>query len=208
MKKSGLCVVLFLALLISGCAPGNGRGILLQDNFDNPRSGWGADQRDQFERGYENGEYFIALDTPNWFAWAHSGRKFADVSVEVDAYLAAGSPDGHFGVLCRYVDADDFYYFAISADGYYAIFSRVDGEMSILTGDGEGMLPASVIQTDEPNHIRAVCRGDSLSLSVNGTAVATVTDDALTRGYVGLAAGSGPAGNALVKFDNLTVTVP
>jgi len=205
----GRCsVALILVLLMSGCARGGGQNVLFQDRFDNPRSGWGADQRDEFERGYENGEYFIELRTPDWFAWAHAGGQFADASVEVNAHLASGAPDGHFGVLCRYVDAENFYYFAVSADGYYAIFRRAGGTMKILTGDGSGMLPSPAIRADERNHIRAVCRGDSLSLYVNGEMVATVSDDTLTRGYVGLGAGSGPGGNTLVRFDDFVVTAP
>jgi hypothetical protein len=202
-------IALILALLVSACARGDGQGALFQDSFDNPRSGWGQDQRQEFERGYENGEYFIELGTPNWFAWAHPGKRLSNVSVGTDAYLASGAPDGNFGVLCRYVDDDNFYYFAISADGYYAIFSRMDGEMRILTGDGSGMLPASAIKTDgEVNHIVAVCREDELSLSVNGQLLSTVTNEDHAQGDVGLGAGSGPAGNTLVKFDDFSATVP
>lgn len=200
--------VLVLVMVLSGCAQSNGQGILFRDSFDNPRSGWGEDQRDQFERGYQNGEYVIELRAPNWFAWAHPRAQFTDVSVEVDAYLASGAPDGHFGVLCRYVDADNFYYFAVGADGYYAIFKRAAGDVRILTGDGSGMLPSPAVRAGARNHVRAVCQGDSLSLYVNGEIVATVSDDTLTRGYVGLGAGSGPGGNTLVKFDDFLVTVP
>jgi hypothetical protein len=200
--------LLVLILVLSGCARDSRQGVLFQDSFDNPRSGWGADQRDQFERGYQNGEYFIELRTPNWFAWARQGDKFADVSVEVDARLVAGAPDGHFGVLCRYVDADNFYYFAVSADGYYAIFRRAGRTVRILTGEGSGMLPSPAIRAGERNHIRAVCRGNSLSLYVNGEVVATVSDSTFTRGYVGLGAGSGLGGNTLIKFDDFVVTAP
>lgn len=208
MMKNLCLGLLVLIPLLSGCAGDNRQSVLFQDSFDNPRSGWGEDRRDWFERGYRDGEYFIELRTPNWFVWAHQNDRFADVRVEVNARLATGAPDGHFGVLCRYVDADNFYYFAISADGYYAIFRRADGNMRILTGDGSGMLPSPAIKVGERNHIQAVCQKDNLSLYVNGEAVATVTDDTLPRGYVGLGAGSGPAGDTLIKFDGFVVTAP
>lgn len=197
-----------LILILAGCAGGSGQGILFQDRFDNPRSGWGEDQREEFERGYQDGEYFIELRTSNWFAWAYRGDKFTDVSVEVNARLASGAPDGHFGVLCRYVDAENFYYFAVGADGYYAIFRRAGGNVRILTGDGSGMLPSPAIRTGQRNQIRAVCLGDSLSLYVNGEMVATVSDRTLTRGHVGLGAGSGPGGSTLIQFDDFVVTAP
>ncbi len=199
--------VLVLLVVAGGCAGGD-RGMLLRDTFDNPRSGWGKDQSEQFERGYEGGEYVISLRTPNWLVWAHPGKRFADVSIEVEAYLASGSADGHFGVLCRYLDADNFYYFAISPDGYYAIFSRAGGDTKILTSNDGGMIPSSAIRVGGRNRIRAVCQGEELSLYVNDALVAVVRDDALRRGDVGLAAGSGPTGDAMVKFDDLAVTTP
>jgi hypothetical protein len=203
-------VVLTLLLLACGCARGDDQSVLLQDEFDNPRSGWGADQRERFERGYGEGEYFIGLHEPNWFAWAYSGKRFDDVSVEVDAYLASGSQDCHFGILCRHVDLENFYYFAISPDGCYAIFRRVDGgDLEVLTGDGSGMASSPAIRTGgQTNRVLAVCQGGELSLYVNGQLLETVTDDTHARGDVGVGAGSGPEGDVLVQFDNFLVTRP
>ena len=203
-------IVLAILLLACGCTGGDDQGLLFQDDFNNPGSGWGADQHEKSERGYEEGEYFIQLHEPNWFVWAYPDEQFEDVSVEVDAYLASGSQDSHFGLLCRHVDEDNFYYFAISADGYYAIFRRVDGgDLEILTGDGSGMTPSPNIRIGEQtNRVLAVCRGDELSLYVNGELLETVSDDAHAQGDVGIGAGSGPEGNVRVQFDDFIVTRP
>ena len=88
-------VVLALALITSSCATGDNQGPLFQDDFDNQRNGWGTDQRGEFERGYEEGSYFVELYEPDWFAYACPGMQFDDVGVEVEAYLASGSQDGH-----------------------------------------------------------------------------------------------------------------
>ncbi len=194
-------------LLLSGCKSSKP---LFEDDFGDANSGWGADERQEFDRGYEEGQYFIALHEPGWFAWANPGQRFGDVSVQVQAGLASGSQDGHFGLLCRYVNADNFYYFAVSADGYYAIFRRVDGgDLEPLTGGGSGMLPSSAIETGEQtNEIRAVCQGEELSLYVNGELLETVSDDSHARGDVGLGAGSGSESGGRVRFDDLIVTRP
>lgn len=209
-RLKGCLVVLGVLLLACGCAGGDDQAPLFQDDFDSPRSGWGADQRDESERGYEDGEYFIELHEPNWFAWAEPGIQFDDMSVEVDVHLDSGSQDSHFGVLCRHVDVDNFYYFAISADGYYAIFRRTDGgDLQVLTGNGSGMAPSPAIRTGEQtNHVRAVCQGDKLSLYVNGELLETVPDDTHAQGDVGLGAGSGPQGDVRIQFDGFLVTVP
>ncbi|MBL7065349.1 MAG: hypothetical protein ISS49_14235 [Anaerolineae bacterium] len=208
--KSCLITLGILLLLACGCTGGNDQKPLFQDDFDNSRSGWDADQCEQFKRGYEKSEYFFELHQPNWFAWAYPGEEFDDVSVEAEARPSSGSQGPHFGVLCRHIDADNFYYFAISADGYYAIFRRVDGgDLQVLTGNGYGMSPSPAIRTGEQtNRILAVCNGDELSLYVNGELLETVTDDTHAQGDVGIGAGSGPAGDVRVQFDNFLVTRP
>ena len=206
------CLIVFVLLsllLTCSCARGSD-GSLFQDDFDNPRSGWGAEQGERFERGYEEGEYFIQLHEPNWFAWAHPGERFDDVSVEVDVYLASGSQDSHFGVLCRHVDQDNFYYLAISADGYYAIFRRVDGGvLEVLTGDGSGMTYSPAVRTDrQTNRVVAVCQADELALYVHGELLEAVIDGTYPSGDVGIGAGTGAQGDVRAQFDNFLVTRP
>jgi hypothetical protein len=203
-------IVLALLMLTCGCTRYGDPGALFQDDFDNPRSGWGTDQRERFERGYVEGRYFFDLYEPNWFAWAHPGKQFDDVSVEADVYLASGSQDSHFGVLCRHIDLDGFYYFAISADGSYAIFRRVDGgDLEVLSAGGRGMVPSPAIRTgSQTNHVLAVCEGNELSLYVNGELLEMVTDDTYAQGDVGIGAGSGVEGDALVQFDNFAAARP
>lgn len=206
----GSVIVFVMLALVAGCGQDEEAGPLFQDSFDQSDSGWGADQRDEFERGYEDGEYFITVHRPNWFAWAHTGEQYQDVSVEVDAKDVSVAGDGHFGPLCRYVDGDNFYYFGISSDGFYAIFRRVDGgETEVLTGDGQHMQPSAAIKTGgQENHILAVCQGNELSLYVNGQLLEKVIDEELTQGELGLGVGSGGAGEVRVQFDNFVVTEP
>lgn len=215
MKKlcrplNGCSFALVLLLLVCGCSQGDERNVLFRDDFDQPRSGWGTDQRYRFERGYWEGEYFIALLQPNWFTWAYPGQRFADVSVEVDVYLGSGPEEGHFGVLCRHVDPGNFYYFAVSPDGFYGIFRRVDGGgLEVLTGGGSGMVFSPAIRTGgQTNHVLAICQGDELTLYANGELLETIADDTFARGDVGIGAASGPAGDVLVQFDNFLVTRP
>jgi hypothetical protein len=209
-RLRGCLAVLALLSLVCGCTEDDGQEPLFQDDFDSPRSGWGADQREEFECGYEEGEYFIELRELNWFAWAYPGVQFDNVGIETDVYPASGSQDSHFGVICRYVDVGNFYYFGISADGYYAIFRRVDGgDLEVLTGDGGGMIPSPAIRTGgQTNRILVVCDEDELSLYVNGELLETVTDDAHAQGDVGLGAGSGLEEDVRIQFDNFIVTRP
>ena len=203
-------VVGFTLLLSTvGCSRSSGSTAFV-DSFDAPGTGWGSDEQDAFSRGFEEDAYIFELTSPNWFAWATPGKRFSDVTIEADIRLQAGSAEEHFGLLCRYVDEDNFYYLGISADGYYGIYRRIQGgDLEALTGDGEGMLPSPFIRTGlAANEIEILCEEDQLSLSVNGNLLATVGDDTLTEGDVGLAVGSGDRVPATIAFDNFIASQP
>jgi hypothetical protein len=120
---------------------------------------------------------------------------------------AAGQTDNHYGLLCRY-DEEQFYYFAISADGYYGIF-RMDEEGVLRPLSGSAMLRSSVIHTDgTDNRLTVSCQEGELTLYVNGELVAQVEDDVLTQGDVGMATGSISPGGTSVWFDDFEAQTP
>jgi hypothetical protein len=194
-------------LLLAGCTSDE-EGLLLEDRFGNPEENWGVESQSDFDRGYQDGEYFIEVYRSNWLVWAIPGERFTDVDVAVDARRVSASAGGNFGLLCRYTPPETFYYFAISQDGFYAILYVEEGVANVLTGDG--FLPSPAIRTGEDavNRIRAVCEGDRLGLYVNDQEVASVIDLSLRRGDVGLAVGSGPDTSTRIHFDNLIVVRP
>ena len=201
-----ILVLALSCLLIAGCASG-GEDVLFEDRFGNPNGLFGDESQATFDRGYQDGQYFIEVYEPNWLVWARPEERFADLDIRVEARWVSGSLRGHFGVLCRYRSPDDFYYLAITPDGYYAILRMEDGVQEVLSD--EGFLPSTAILTgDRTNTIRAICYRDQLSLYVNEQHLTTVTDDQFRRGDIALAAGSGSEGAIRVHFDNLVVTGP
>ena len=148
----------------------------------------------------------MQIDVPQWFVWTTAGRTYQDVEIQVEA-RSEQVADNHYGVLCRYTDGQ-FYYCAISTDGYYAIFLRdEDGELRPLTG--QAMLRSSLIRTDGgENRLSAVCEGTQLTFYINGEEMAQVEDDTLERGDVGMAAGTVRQGGTIIWFDDLKVDKP
>jgi len=195
--------LLLMLSVLAGCARTSAP---FTDDFSDPASGWGSATPETHMRSYQNGRYFIQVDVPQWFVWVASGRVYQDVEVDIKV-RSEGVSDNHYGVFCRYTDGE-FYYFAISGDGFYAIFHRdADGELQPLTG--AAMLRSSLIRLDgSENRIRAVCKGTQLRLYINGEQVAQVQDDTLERGDVGMAAGTLRQGGTIVWFDDLRVDKP
>ena len=203
-RTRGSMLVLLVGLL-AGCA--NLRlSPSFEDDFSDPASGWGAASHETYVRGYQQGRYLFQIDVPQWFVWATGGRLYEDVELEA-VTRSAGQADNHYGLLCRH-DETRFYYFAVSADGYYAIY-RMDEDEILTPLTGQAMLKSPVIYTDgSDNRLRASCDGPTLTLFVNGQLVAQVDDDELTSGDVGMAAGTASVGGTSIWFDDLEVLRP
>jgi hypothetical protein len=207
-------IVLVMALAILACST-QGQNpqsavsgeILFEDDFSNPESGWDRMQDSGGKIDYVDGKYQMAVNTADTDVWANPGKKFGDVSVQVRAAKVSGTDNNDYGVICRYVDSDHFYFFVISSDGYYGIGKVKDGEFLMV--NREDMLPSEDIRRgSETNTIQADCIGSTLSLSVNGKLLDTQKDTEFAAGDVGLLAGTFADSGVEVAFDDFIVKMP
>ena len=154
---------------------------------------------------YDDGEYYIEVFESDFTAWASSGDRWEDVKIDVDARQVSGPDDNQYGVYCRYQDADNFYEFDISGDGYYAISLLQAGEYKTLAN---WTATNAIKQGLASNHLAVLCEGNRLAMWINGEFVAEVFDDAFNDGEIALVAGSFDDPNVAVAFDNLRVSEP
>jgi len=181
--------------------------VLFQDDFSDPSSGWDRVNVDDGVTDYADGAYRIYVNTSDSDVWANPGLKFDDVYVEVDATKIGGSDDNDYGVVCRYQDGDNFYFFVISSDGYYGVGKVLQGEQQLIGMDS--MPPSEVIKKGNvTNHLRAGCVGSKLSLAINDQLLGEYDDTDFTAGDVGLVAGSFSEAGVDIHFDNFVVTKP
>ena len=213
MKRSVLALLslatLTLACSLGGNAPAADAepGVLFRDGFSDTSSGWDRLTTSEGITDYGDGVYRIYVNDTNVDYWANPGKSFTDVRVEVEATKIGGPDDNDLGVICRYVDIDNFYFGLISSDGYAIIGKVKDGEQIGISSDG--MEPVEGIkQGDATNLIRLDCVGEALKLLVNGSQIASGSDSDFAKGDVGLMAGSFDTPGTDVNFDNFIVRQP
>lgn len=201
-----------LTLLMSACTTAKKGDILFIDDFSKPDSGFQQHSDADAVTDYLDGQYQIEVLTPQLNVWSPNGPKLSDVQAEVNAHTEAGSENNMYGLVCRYRDDKNFYFLAISADGYYAIGKVKEnndkkGEITLLSSKvyehSDQILTGNAV-----NHLTAACTGTTLTLSANGTQLAQVTDSDFSDGQVGLIAGTFDDPDTDVRFDDLVVTQP
>jgi hypothetical protein len=206
MKR--LSLLMTLALLLTACAPRRERGTVLHvDDFSNPDSGFNRQSDADATTDYVDSQYKIEIFVDNLNVWSVDGPTFGDALVETNAHTAGGTEDNLYGVICRHQDDDNFYFFTISADGYYGIGKLKDGAL-VMLGSAVFERSDKIFTGQAANHIAAACVANSLTLSVNGALLAEVEDVDFSEGQVGLIAGTFNDAPTEVRFDDLLVTQP
>jgi hypothetical protein len=218
VKKNLSCVIILLSVLSFACrafslnenpaGPKEPSFILYEEKFSDPNSGWENFEDENAFTGYQDDGYRIYIKLANWYYWVTAGKNFTDTIIEVDATKIGGPDNNELGVICRYKDDDNFYFFSISSDGFYAISKLINGELSYVGMDQMEFNEKVIKLGNATNHITVSCVGNNLTLSVNGEVLADVSDSDLPSGDVGLIASTFDEPGTDILFDNLTVSRP
>lgn len=178
---------------------------LYEENFDAP-GGWDEYDDEDTWAAYAGGGYRLGIRRADYVTWGNPEDLpgFSDFSIEVDARQVEGPLDNNLGVLVRYQsDDDNFYWFQISSDGYFAIDLMQAGEwVTLVSWEASTAIRQGL---DVVNRLRVECEGSQFAFAVNGTDLATITDATLSTGSIGLAAGTFGEPGVVVEFDNLVV---
>jgi hypothetical protein len=207
--------IIFLLLFSLGCGisnvlveatPPEASPILYKEDFSNENSGWERSSQGG-RKDYYQGTYHINILDPNLFSWSIAQQSMGDVVVSVDMAFTGSAEMAEMGVICRFQNSADFYFFTIRSDGGYAIFKMYQVNEFFLGTHGYQFHP--VIKSGiDTNHLEAHCVGDQLSLHVNGEQVASVQDASYQVGDLGVIVGAFEQPDVNVFFDNFVVSRP
>lgn len=184
------------------------------------------------------GELVLTLDsgkTGDGFYALLESRKFRDFDLRVTTRQIAGDDDNAYGVVFRQRDADTYYVFEISGDGYYRL-TKVDN--NIATNITKWIKSPVIHQGIASNEVRIVGKGDTFIFYVNQELMPLCTkgdkaeptyneytgectsnewedsfvDGAFKQGRVGLSLGNTLTSDVtqalVVAFDNLVIVGP
>ena len=171
------------------------------DDFSSSCSGWSCGGDQDYQVGYATGAYSIRVKSKNIPTWATHETQFTDGEITVEAREMDSVGNGEYGIICRCQDADNFYFFLISEDGYFSIQKFEDKEQQFLF-DWEHLTELDPAGT---NRITAICVGNILQLPVNDYILTTAYDDSFQSGSIGLIAGTFSTPGLCVTFENLVV---
>jgi hypothetical protein len=210
-----------IIILASGCSIINGLGshlsepsygsepgipdspILFQDDFSQAGIGWKTSysgEGSSVDYSHQGLEFYNNEVDKDY--WSTREGEYGNVAVGVDASKLGGPDDNSFGVICRYHDAENFYAFLVSSDGYYGIIKVKDGNYSMLSGKSMDF-NSGIVRGRGSNRILGVCSEDELGLYVNGSLLTIVQDSDFTDGRIGLISGSNATPGTDILFDNL-----
>jgi hypothetical protein len=198
----GACTPL---LELAGVNSVNGENTpFFMDDFSDHQNGWKLTIQDEGIVQYDGDAIRMLIKNPETELWSNPGISIDDSSINVDAEKIGGPDNNLFGLICRYQDADNFYAFLASSDGYYAIVKNISGERIILSSDS--FEPSGFIQKGASNnHLRADCVDKTLTMYVNWEKVDEVADIDLSSGDVGIISGTFNEPGTDIKFDNFIV---
>lgn len=179
--------------------------LLFFDDFESNESEvWDLDVYNELDFSIVDGWLSYAFKVPNYVTWDVTGM-IDQQNVLMEAYFAndAVTTENLQGFVCRYQDAQNFYFITFGNDGYILIGKYLNGERIVLT---EGFDESGIIEADF-NLAQVTCQNEFFSLFINNELVAEVEDASpmLQSGDVGFFVGSYDDPSVEVSMDDFVV---
>lgn len=181
-------------------APGVLAGL---DDFSDNQNHWKVEKNAAGEQSFLGGMYLNRLNEASAFLVSTVDFAYEDMLLETDVRLIAPTDSGEMGLVCG-ARNDEMTVFAISENGYYAIWRMKGDQMRYLYE----WRYSPLIDTRDVLRLSARCNRATLELAVNGTVLTRVADPTFMPGLSGLYVASWQKDGLLVGFDSFSVSIP
>ena len=180
--------------------PDNAGQVLFEDDFSTDKGVWGVIDN----LSIKDNQFSFRVEEASDYIWSTFGGDYDDVDYQVDTRKLGGPDNNSFGQIFRFQDADNFYAYEISSDGFYLVSKKEDGSWSTLIP----WTASPLINKGGENQIAVIAQSDQFSFLINGVQVDTTRDSSFSGGSLGLLVSSYDEAGVAIAFDNVLVRVP
>jgi serine/threonine protein kinase len=174
-------------------------------------SWWPQDQTGSLVREVADGFYHFRNERPGIAADSILATTwdYHDSIITLTGQLEPDSrPASGYGIIFRYVDADNYYVFAADGSRRYSIWIRENGIWHELRDAGETWTFNDAIHPlGESNELSVTISGDHFVGWINGTEVVDVLDDTIAAGKAGIYLATPGDGGAGVLIDSFEIEI-
>ena len=177
--------------------------ISVLESFEEVSGDWTETQQSNFNLTQGDSKFVIEIFKEYFTAWSLYDDLVLDDATILTSAVRASEGQGAYGIVFRYQDVNNFYYFWLDDDGYFEIGKRVDGEFVPLEGP---TYSEAIIKTGENNKLALIVAGAIFHAYINFEEVATVIDEEFDAGQLGMLA-STPLGinDFKAEFDYFSI---
>ncbi|MBC8506377.1 MAG: hypothetical protein ISR58_14390 [Anaerolineales bacterium] len=174
----------------------------LFEQFESEEDAWLQSGGENWAMDIKNGIYEMQVTMPNVeITSSRTWLKLAEV--RMDAEIGFINGDGYAGFNCREGTAS-YYTLFVTSDGQYGLGHTLNFKQNFLI-----LAPHPAIRIGQDNQLRAECRGNTITLWVNGTLVVREEVEALGPGFAGMLVGTRLGDDHVtVHFDDFQVWGP
>lgn len=178
--------------------------LIFQDSFEENNS-WPDFSNDNGYGNYFGGGYRINVSAPKRTVWVVREINELNSITEISTALMGGSEDNYFGIICRYVNEDNFIFMAISSDGFLSIRKK-SSELGLQYLSSESHLfSTAILHGNQWNKLTAECNQKNLRFYINNQLAYEAIDPSPKEGMAGLIVGNLSESFTEILFDNLLI---
>lgn len=182
--------------------------VIMSDDFSSSQWGTGTDADSAVE--YIGNALNFDVYTDNYFVWSTPDDEvYSDIHMEVTAINNDTDSTTALGFICNKSTGNDFYYFAMTPAGQYAIALAADGEEDVFLTNNDEWADSDLIAVNASSYrVGADCGNGQLTLYVDGVEIASVSDSTYTSGRVAVFVWSGDEVGITtnISFDDFEMT--
>jgi hypothetical protein len=182
--------------------------VIFSDDYSSEQWGVGTDADSSVE--YVDNALKFVVFTDNYFVWSTPDDEvYSDIHMDVTVINNNTDSTTAFGFICNKSTGNDFYYFAVTPAGQYAIAKAVSGETDVFLTNNDEWADSDLIAVNASSYrVGADCGNGRLALYADGQEIASVTDSSYSSGRVAVFAWSGEEVGITtdVSFDDFVMT--